>query len=263
MKRRLLSDKLLDQYKKHQKYSILKHLNSLHKMYDETLLFAFTKSSVFSSMIEGSKIDMSNYLFNKETKYQNSEMQQIDDLVKGYDFAKGHELNYNNILEVHKIVSSHFNIAPKYKGVIRDREVNIQSLDGKLVYSGCQNESLENELKAFFTEIQTLKNRRTMTYNEAFYYAALGHLIFVDIHPFADGNGRMSRLIEKWILNELIDDSNVWKIPSEINYWLKREKYYRNLNKLGKSYETLDYSKALDFLLMLPSSFGVSKKYYK
>ena len=38
-----------------------------------------------------------------------------------------------------------------------------------------------------------LKNE--LTVDEVFYYAAYIHLVFVNIHPFVDGNGRATRLI--------------------------------------------------------------------
>ncbi len=52
-----------------------------------------------------------------------------------------------------------------------------------------------------------------------------------------------------------------WSLPSEINYYLKREKYYDTL-KIGASYSEVDYAQALPFLLLLPSCFAISKKYY-
>lgn len=71
------------------------------------------------------------------------------------------------------------------------------------------------------------------------------------------------RVKEKWLLSELSRNTAVWKIQSEINYWIKREAYYENLNRLDVSYEELDYQESLPFLLMLPISFGISKKFVK
>jgi Fic family protein len=85
-------------------------------------------------------------------------------------------------------------------------------------------------------------------------------LVFVKIHPFADGNGRAARLIEKWFLAQYLGNI-AWSVPSEINYYLKRDKYYDTL-KVGSTYEEVDYTMALPFLLLLPSCFSISKKYY-
>lgn len=244
MKKQLITSHLLEQYKKKQGYSLAKHLRKINKLMEDTYAFAFTRSSVFSSMIEGSSIDLDNYIFNKDSKYQSKEMEQIDDLIKAYEYAKTHKLNKDNVLKVHQLASKNFNIDNGYKGKIRDKEVNIRLWYGKVIYKACSVDKLETELTKFFSDIDKLQKRENYTYNDAFYYAAYAHLVFVNIHSFADGNGRISRLIEKWILSEMLNDDNIWKIPSEINYWLKRENYHQNLNILGNNYDSLNYHKA-------------------
>ena len=88
---------------------------------------------------------------------------------------------------------------------------------------------------------------------ETFYFASILHLVFAKIHPFNDGNGRSSRLIEKWFLAEKLGE-RAWLVASEKNYYDFHQIYYRNLRILGLEYEKLDYEKALPFLVMLPNS---------
>jgi hypothetical protein len=45
-----------------------------------------------------------------------------------------------------------------------------------------------------------------------------------------------------------------WFIDSERHYYKHHQTYYNNLRALGLEYQTLDYNKALPFLLMLPDS---------
>ena len=54
--------------------------------------------------------------------------------------------------------------------------------------------------------------------------AALAHLKFVTIHPFADGNGRISRLIMNFILNQ--KGYPMFDIPYEA-----RNSYYNALER--------------------------------
>ena len=68
-----------------------------------------------------------------------------------------------------------------------------------------------------------------LSQGEVFYYAALIHLIFVHIHPFADGNGRSVRLLEKWFLTSKLG-REVWKLSSEAYYFEHRREYYENIN---------------------------------
>lgn len=261
MKTKLITNILLEEYNKNQKYSLPKHLNEAFKKYGDSKLFAFVNSSVFSSMIEGSGIDMENYLFNKETKFQSKEMSRIDDLISAYGFAKLNSLNEKNVLKAHAILSKNLEIAPKYKGCFRDKNVRIGN-SIKTIYQATPANHLKQELNKFFTDLSILLNRQKYSYNEAFYYGSMIHLVFENIHPFADGNGRMGRLIEKWFLSKVLNEK-VWNIPSEINYWVKRENYYKNLNAIGDHYENVNYKHALPFLLMLPASFSLSKRYTK
>jgi Fic family protein len=78
-------------------------------------------------------------------------------------------------------------------------------------------------------------------------------LVFVNIHPFEDGNGRAARLLEKWFLAEKLGKM-AWCVASEQFYYKNVSDYYKNLAVLGFNYENLDYSKALGFLKMLPDS---------
>ena len=111
---------------------------------------------------------------------------------------------------------------------------------------------VEPLMKQFWLDVNQLI-KQTLSINEAFYYAAFIHLVFVNIHPFEDGNGRAGRLLEKWFIAQKLGEK-AWYLQSELNYYRNVNDYHRNLNKLGLFYEKVDYSEALPFLLMLPKS---------
>jgi Fic family protein len=79
------------------------------------------------------------------------------------------------------------------------------------------------------------------------------HLVFAKIHPFDDGNGRTSRLIEKWFLAMKLG-SKSWFLQSEKNYYMQHQTYYNHIRRLGMEYDYLDYEMGLPFLLLLPQS---------
>jgi len=63
-------------------------------------------SAVYSSNIEGNTIDLNsfmNYELNKSKFNSTREIEEIENLVKAYEFAQKSELNENNMLENHKI----------------------------------------------------------------------------------------------------------------------------------------------------------------
>jgi Fic family protein len=81
------------------------------------------------------------------------------------------------------------------------------------------------------------------------------HLCFVKIHPFADGNGRTARLLEKWFLASHLG-TKAWYIASEKLYQTRLKSYYKNVD-IGKTYESLNYDLSIPFLLMLPMALRI------
>ena len=86
--------------------------------------------------------------------------------------------------------------------------------------------------------------------------ASMIHVGFVKIHPFADGNGRSARLIEKWFLAEKLGHK-AWFIQSERLYQKRLKAYYKN-GDLGETYDKLNYDLCIPFLLMLPMTLRLS-----
>lgn len=122
----------------------------------------------------------------------------------------------------------------------------------RIEYVACEPRKVEEEMKVLLGQIKKLLNE-DLSDLEVFFYAAQIHLVFVKIHPFQDGNGRMARLLEKWFLLEKLGQDAV-AVELEKNYFIHRKDYYDNLRRLGLKYEALDFSKALPFLLMTINS---------
>ncbi|MEZ4986907.1 MAG: Fic family protein [Saprospiraceae bacterium] len=206
-------------------------------------------SSVYSSKIEGEEIDFDSFFKHKflNVQYHPDYTKKSQDLLNAYEFILNHEFNRANIFEAHKILSNHL-LPATQRGQIRNTPMFVINEEDRIEYVACDQFKIETALSAFFDAIEKLF-KQELTPIEVFFYAAQIHLVFVKIHPFQDGNGRTARLMEKWFLIQHFGNDAV-AIELEKNYYQNRKAYYDNIRKLGLEYDSLDYLKALDFLLM-------------
>lgn len=216
------------------------------------LAYRIQASAVFSSNIEGNSIDLNSFMnikLSNQLFKPKKEVQEIDDLIKAYEFAKANELTERNLLEIHRILSQ--TLLPEYRqGVYRNDKMGVFDENG-LVYLAIEPQFVGKKMQELFADIETLL-KQDLTLSELFYHASLLHLKFVHIHPFWDGNGRTARLLEKWFLSKKIN-SRAWKIQSEKYYKENLKAYYATIN-LGVNYYELKYEGCLDFLVMLGKS---------
>jgi Fic family protein len=223
----------------------------------EDFKFYLANSAVHSSNIEGNTVSFDTYLKSSEFNLhlKTKEIKEIEELIAAYQFAREHDLSLDNMLKAHEMLTQSI-LIKKERGKIRKVKVGVRS-EGRLIYLAVEPEFIKQELEKLFADISILLNvakshKAGLTTVEIFYYAAYIHLMFVNIHPFVDGNGRATRLLEKWFLTKMLGE-NAWCITSEKNYWDNRSAYYKNL-QIGVNYYEVKYEKSVPFLLMLPNS---------
>jgi Fic family protein len=217
----------------------------------EDFKFYLANAAVHSSNIEGNTVSFDTYLKSSEFNLhlKTKEIKEIEDLIAAYQFARENDLTLDNALKAHEILTPSI-LIKKERGKIRKVKVGVRS-EGRLIYLAIEPAFIKQELEKLFADISILLKAK-LTTAEIFYFAAYIHLVFVNIHPFVDGNGRATRLIEKWFLAKMLGD-NAWCITSEKNYWDNRPAYYKNL-QIGVNYYEIKYEKSIPFLLMLPDS---------
>lgn len=220
----------------------------------------YTSVSVMSSSkIEGEQLEVDSYVKHKmlNIDYLPELTQKPNDLYSAYLFAKDNLLNQSNFHKAHQLITTHL-LPLQQRGVLRKTEMLVmEHKTGKIQYEAAPLSLLKKEYIKFWREINALL-KANLTINEVFYYAAFIHLAFVNIHPFADGNGRAARLLEKWFLSEKLGE-RAWYLQTENYYYKNVNSYYKNLTRLGLFYEGVDYEKSLPFLLMTPQSLIFEK----
>ena len=207
-------------------------------------------SAVYSSNIEGNSIDLNsfmNYELSKEKFTVGKEIEEIENLISAYKFAQQNELTESNLLNCHKTLSETFLIKSK-RGDYRVELVGVFGKSG-MAYLAIEPKFVQNEVKLLFEQIEELLENG-LTEEEVFYFASMVHLRAAHIHPFQDGNGRVSRLLEKWFIAQALG-REFWKIPSEEYYKVNQQEYYKAIH-LGENYYELKYDNCLDSLEMLP-----------
>jgi Fic family protein len=252
---KIIPEILLQQYINNFPLGLLEKFDALVDAEISTNTFSFYTSvaSVFSSKIEGEEIELDSYIKHKKfgIEFLPDYAKKIDDLYNGYTYAKSNQLNKNSISEVHKLLVKHL-VAKNQQGKHRIHNMFITTDEGRIEYVAALPHAVDEEMIKLYDDIETLIEKK-LSFEEVFYFASMIHLVFVKIHPWNDGNGRTGRLLEKWFLSEKLGAKS-WFIQSEKNYYLNHQLYYTNLRKLGFEYDSLDYSKALPFLEMLPQS---------
>ena len=222
---------------------------SQEKILVDYFQFYTSISSVYSSKIEGEEIDFDSFYKHKFLKvpFQPDYTKKADDLMTAYAFALNNEINLENIKEAHLILS--VNLLPKsQRGHIRTNPMFVINEQDRIEYVAADPHVVKSEMNRLILDLQLLLNAN-LSNKETFFYASVIHLVFVKIHPFQDGNGRMARLLEKWFLVSKLGEKAV-AVGLEKNYHRNLNSYYQNIKKLGLEYNDLDYSNGLDFIQM-------------
>jgi Fic family protein len=254
---KIIPTDLLEQYKSSFDQSLQKVFEELHdsELSIETFSFYTSVSAVFSSKIEGENIDLDSFIKHKRfgTKYQPDYTQKIDDLYNAYLFAQENKLTPQALEKAHAQLTKHI-LQKTQQGKLRKGNMFVVTKDGKIEYVATAPDKVKTEMKKLYADMEILLVT-DLHFDEVFFFASMLHLVFVKIQPFEDGNGRTSRLLEKWFLAQKLGN-NAWFVQSERNYYDQHQIYYNNIRRLGLEYEELKYTEALLFLQMFPNSIN-------
>ena len=128
-------------------------------------------------------------------------------------------ISMSMLLEWHKEVFK--DSKPDIAGKIRDYHVRV----GDYICPDWQD--LKKLMKEFFEWYNKNKDKE-----HPVELAALAHYKFVKIHPFGDGNGRITRLITNFILHKK-------RFPLMVIEYKNRKSYYKALRKSDKEGKTI------------------------
>jgi len=163
-----------------------KYLNKLIALGDNAadfLMLELYNELLFSNQIEGEK------LLSPEVFLQNNLVQL------------GKYLTNKKICDIQRLLLQYKDM-PYPKGEYRNVPVFIKK-DGNIVYYAPKSEAVPNFMQDFITFFN--RNSDNLIDNDPFIKAALLHFLFIKIHPFVDGNGRVSRILHNLKFTDLIN----------------------------------------------------------
>lgn len=154
------------------------------------------KSALFSARVEGNPLNFENIEFASEVeKSDDLKKLEVFNLLRAYRYIYGSrapkKLNLSFIKKIHQISMKNISFDA---GKFRNQPWAIFNQAGVAIYLAPAPFRLPRLMKEFIHVSQSLKYEIPVK-------AAILQFLFEKIHPFADGNGRVGRLISAYILD--------------------------------------------------------------
>jgi Fic family protein len=127
----------------------------------------------------------------------------------------------SDLLTMHKMITEHSDENHNVPGALRALSVQVGSPDMGGVHIGAPHDTLGELMEEFISFV----NSRKLLSEHPVIRALLAHFFLVTIHPFGDGNGRVSRLLEAGILFQ--HDYNVHGFYGLSNFFYSNERDYK------------------------------------
>lgn len=146
-----------------------------------------------------------------------------------------------DILAMHKLVTEGSDEAHNIPGALRTFPIQVGSTNMGGIHKGSPHESLSGLMEEFMGFL----NSNKFMANHPVIRALLAHFFLVTIHPFGDGNGRVSRLLEAGILFQ--GEYNVHGFYGLSNHFYANEREYKTLLQECRKRKPLDVSGFIKF----------------
>jgi len=146
-----------------------------------------------------------------------------------------------DILEMHRLVTQGSDTDHNRPGTWRRFPVTVGAPDLGGVHQGAPYEQLDRIMQEYVEFI----NRRELLRHHPVIKALLAHFFLVTIHPFGDGNGRVSRLLEAGILFQ--QGYNVHGFYGLSNYFYQNERQYKSLLQESRQRQPFDVTPFIKF----------------
>jgi Fic family protein len=227
---------LIQKVSKEQGYLIALTQTMDNKTIIQRQIEALENEAISTSAIEGQILnrDSVKASIKKKLGFRDIDYNKIDSSIE-YLIAVliDANTNYNENLTLERLFSWHIALFPKafdtfnpitvgtFRGEATMQVVGGYAGNGTVYYEAPPRVNLENEMQNFLTWFNST--------NESLIKACIAHFWFVIIHPFDDGNGRITRAITDLVLSKIENStiSRLYSMSNAINE--ERKGYYKAL----------------------------------
>jgi len=146
-----------------------------------------------------------------------------------------------DILHMHQMITRESDIDHNLPGRFRTFSVTVGSPELGGVHLGAPHEDVPRLMDEY---VGFVISRRTQSQHPVI-RALLAHFFLVTIHPFGDGNGRISRLLEAAILFQ--SDYNVFGFYGLSNYFYRNDTVYKKTLQKCRQKQPFDLTSFIEF----------------
>ncbi|MCY4212546.1 MAG: Fic family protein [Gammaproteobacteria bacterium] len=151
-------------------------------------------------------------------------------------------IRLSDVMHLHKLVTEKSDEVKNVPGDLRHHPVVV----GTEALGGVHRGAPSQELPALMAEFVNFVNSRTVKEKwHPVIRALLAHFFLVTIHPFGDGNGRVSRLVEAGLLYE--GGYNVLGFYGLSNYFYRNADEYKRLLQKSRRTQPFDLTAFVGF----------------
>jgi Fic family protein len=146
-----------------------------------------------------------------------------------------------DLLEMHRMITEHSDTHNNIPGKWRTFSVTVGSPDMGGVHRGAPYDRLDRLMDEYIKFVNHPKSADV----HPVIRALLAHLFLVTVHPFGDGNGRVSRLVEAGILFQ--QGYNVHGFYGLSNYFYRNEREYKTRLQKCRERQPFDVTSFVHF----------------
>jgi Fic family protein len=146
-----------------------------------------------------------------------------------------------DILDMHRMITQQSDTKNNTPGQFRRFSVTVGSPDAGGVHVGAPYARIQSLMEEYIQFV----NSRKMDDTHPVIRALLSHFFLVTIHPFGDGNGRVSRLVEAGVLFQ--QGYNVHGFYGLSNYFYRNEQEYKTHLQTCRAGQPFDVTDFINF----------------